>query len=410
MQDGLKPPALRIARNDLSLHHGAEWHLMASDLALLKGRRGFGLVGVASSIILLGGQIRSTSNSDHPPDDALLSDDGGITWQVVCPECPWGPRRGFSAVSYGGILILLGGRKYLNGQRQSNFWPFLADIWISPDLGKSWLCIVPHAPWPGRENFGAVVMKFTLFVLGGSGMNSALNDVWSADMSDLDTWSCLHEAAPWDIRSRFACTSFNGKLFIFGGITSNDALPGVDANMKSDIWSMDLSGNWEQCCHHTPWQPRCDMAAVSIADGCLLLGGRVERSVRASLNRSDAWWSRDNSRWSLVCQHSDQKISLKRHHDVLVQCVETHALREQLGSSSTQWRQYPNPGRARPSSRTYFAPVKAIVLGASVFVVKGDGEVWRSVRIIHNHQLQLLLLVGWRLRSKIPPSVWKKRV
>ena len=64
------------------------------------------------------------------------------------------------------------------------------DIWVSEDNGITWQMVVENAPFEQRQNFQAVAHNDSLYISGGTGgdgyvtvqgKDSILNDVWRSE-------------------------------------------------------------------------------------------------------------------------------------------------------------------------------------------------------------------------------------
>lgn len=52
----------------------------------------------------------------------------------------------------------------------------MSDVWASTDDGKTWLPLSQKAPWSGRQGHCAVVVQDHLYLIGGFGGSSLLED------------------------------------------------------------------------------------------------------------------------------------------------------------------------------------------------------------------------------------------
>lgn len=123
----------------------------------------------------------------------------GSAW-TQAPNAPWGDpyRIGYSSVSFGGKLWILGGVVYNNSYSDSN------DVWSSLD-GITWAQSATP-PWLGREGHASVVFNGNMWVIGGRhsfGGGYNFNDSWYS--SNGTTWTQANPAsAPWLVRGYHA--------------------------------------------------------------------------------------------------------------------------------------------------------------------------------------------------------------
>jgi len=133
------------------------------------GLQNFGVVtlgpavtGRAPVLLVLGGRSGSSFRND-----VWRSMDGGLSWEAVSPHDEgqaasngrvvrkkWAGRESFAAAS--GCLVeggRLKGLVYVIGGMGSARAPY-SDVWVSEDLGKSFMCMCAEAPFGRRLNSG----------------------------------------------------------------------------------------------------------------------------------------------------------------------------------------------------------------------------------------------------------------
>ena len=158
----------------------------------------------------------------------------------------------------------------------------LSDIWSSSD-GKQWSQVTANAAWAGRSNFGCVVFKDKLWVLGGVDQNYQwLNDLWCS--SDGSNWQKIGTAG-WTPRSRFGLAASDTTLYVVGGQTDTTTLSG-------QVWSSGDGSTWEQQTL-LPASTRSDPIVFTGDAGLFVMGGIApDGSALGDLNAySGSSWS-----------------------------------------------------------------------------------------------------------------------
>lgn len=149
-------------------------------------------------------------------------------------------RQGLAMVSWNGKLFRLGGFEARNDRGQDKDLHSMASFDMFDPETNEWTDLLPM-PEP-RSSFDAVVLKDTLYVIGGWAMNGAGETVWSEtawaiDLSNLKPeWQELPK--PPFIR-RALSVSFQGdSLYVIGGMAQNGPTRKVDVfNTKTGTWS-----------------------------------------------------------------------------------------------------------------------------------------------------------------------------
>ena len=142
--------------------------------------------------------------------------------------------------------------------------------------------------FPARGSFGAAELGGKLWVVGGQGTSSRLNDVWSS--SDGIAWKQELAHAPFSARNAHTVTAFDGKLWVMGGQTGNTS------TRRSDIWSSPDGVNWTQEVANAPWGPRAAHETV-VHDGKLWIMGGADAT---DTEYTDVWNSSDGINWTRV--------------------------------------------------------------------------------------------------------------
>ena len=161
-------------------------------------------------------------------------------------------------------------------------WPAVPRI----PAGTLWQQTAADATsFPVRGGFGTAVLNGKLWVVGGQGASSRLNDVWSSP--DGVTWTQELANAPWTARNSHTLTAFNGKLWLMGGRANSGYL--------NEIWSSPDGITWTQETASASWLPRSGHQVIQHDGKLWLMGG-----VRSGGGFQDVWNSTDGINWTLV--------------------------------------------------------------------------------------------------------------
>ena len=141
--------------------------------------------------------------------------------------------------------------------------------------------------FPARGSFGAAELNGKLWVAGGQGVSSRLNDVWSSP--DGITWTQALANAPWAARNAHTVTAYNGKLWVMGGQTG-----GSSSTRKNDVWSSADGVTWTQVTASAPWPAR-SAHEVTVHNNKLWLVGGADTT---DADLTDVWSSPDGVTWT----------------------------------------------------------------------------------------------------------------
>jgi len=152
--------------------------------------------------------------------DVWYSPDGR-NWRCALDSAPWIGRYDAAAVVLRDTIWLMGGDK-------GTQW--LKDVWYTRD-GFQWFCATDSAPWSwlGRTGHAVVVLRDTIWLMGGyyrhsQGANTS-NDVWYSP--DGASWTCVTSSAPWMPRAYFAAVVLRDTIWLMGGYTGPQRLKDV---------------------------------------------------------------------------------------------------------------------------------------------------------------------------------------
>ncbi|MDP3999736.1 MAG: hypothetical protein Q8P76_04090 [bacterium] len=216
------------------------------------------------------------------------SADNGITWAqytraFIAPSswAPWWSTKfGFSALSYGTKMWVLGGTE--GGSSYTN------EVWSSFD-GQNWSQGL-NADWSPRVNFAATRFNGSMWVLGGNAKenNSFVNknDVWSS-VGSSGYWSPVNVSAAWSARQGHAAVAFNGQLWVLGGLDAG--------GYKNDVWSSSNGTDWIQKNSSAPWPARAFHKVLVFDNKLWVMGG--SGSFQPADFKNDVWYSVDGVNW-----------------------------------------------------------------------------------------------------------------
>ncbi|MDR6306194.1 N-acetylneuraminic acid mutarotase [Nitrobacter vulgaris] len=189
---------------------GRSWTLAAANPGW-QARGGGTLVVFNEKLWLLGG----TSQYRHKDDEALFNDvwstENGVDWTNVSPHATWTPRAFHTALTHSGRLWVLGGG-YWSGK------PALySDVWSTLD-GIQWKQHTDRANWQGRIWATAVSYAGMLWIMGGfvGSPRGGANDVWYSRNGR--SWLPYLASQPsWVPRLAQSAIVFDDKLWIVAG-------------------------------------------------------------------------------------------------------------------------------------------------------------------------------------------------
>ena len=168
--------------------------------------------------------------------------------------------------------------------------PYYQDVWSLSNGGAEWNEL-DTPDWPARSRHQAVVLKGTIYVLGGYDVDGTvrvrMNDVWSS--IDGKTWTPLGNA-PWSARGYHQAVVHNGKIYVTGGGISS-------TEQVNDVWSSADGENWERKTGSAEWGPRERHQILSYKGLLYVLGG--QRSI-PPYRYLGVWKSADGGTWTMA--------------------------------------------------------------------------------------------------------------
>jgi hypothetical protein len=150
----------------------------------------------------------------------------GKTWRAFQHNAVWGQRYKAADASFAGALWRVGGWVEENGQRIA-----MNDVWRSED-GRRWERVLPQAPWPARSDAHFVVLRDTLWVVGGEPHDGRL---WLT--TDGRNW-IARDAASLPRANPQGVVAFQNTLWIIGH--------GAWARVTNDVWTSADGGSWSR--------------------------------------------------------------------------------------------------------------------------------------------------------------------
>lgn len=128
------------------------------------------------SLTLIGGVYKKSTSTEYqyPSGGTAYSSYTGETWSTMTTTAGWDARANFSVVNFDNALVLMGGENYNSLLKR--------DVWVSQDEGATWSSY-SDAGWAIRQFPQAVVFNDTIWVMGGGGSTTYLNDVWMANIT-----------------------------------------------------------------------------------------------------------------------------------------------------------------------------------------------------------------------------------
>jgi hypothetical protein len=192
----------------------------------------------------------------------------GTTWRGFKHDARWGKRFKAADASYRGALWRVGGWVEENGARK-----VMNDVWRSDD-GRRWQLISPSAPWTPRSDAHLVVLRDTLFLVGGEPNDTS---IWRT--TDGRTW--LQRFAPSMPRGNpQGVLAHKNALWIIGHGMWDDA--------TNDVWTATDGSSWTRVTPSAQWPARTGAGFAVFDDRLWVVAGAGHR---------DAWSSADGLTW-----------------------------------------------------------------------------------------------------------------
>ena len=208
------------------------------------GRYGFScMVTTDSSIYCMMG-VNLTTSINQPRNDIWVSRDLGSTWVLQATNLNVVGR--FSALTGVHLNNIHLGRRdimYIMGGKTVNSTN-IADLWASSDMAASWVQLsTPH--WLSAASDSTLKVTADGILLASAYHHGAndTSDVWASLDGGYSWSSCIKNAS---YRARILTSlalDLDGFLYVFGGLVT----PRTSRIFYNDIWKSNLSMyNWEQ--------------------------------------------------------------------------------------------------------------------------------------------------------------------
>ena len=245
----------------------------------------------------------------------------------------WEPRAGLQAVELHNHLFVIAGRTPLAPPPPFN--PFASiihgDVWVSPDLGESWIELLEDAEsaglWKNRAYFEALTKGGYIYIMGGQNFTTIIpgtppdfiptiypseffKDVWRS--TDGVSWELMTDDAEWAMipknggvsqgRAGLSAVSFKGKLWVMGGSLGDDNSIGGGENNRelfNDVWFSEDGSDWQLATDNAPWEARAGGVAL-VKGGWLYYMGGEKGFIAATDYFNDVWRTKDGANWEEV--------------------------------------------------------------------------------------------------------------
>lgn len=247
----------------------------------------------------------------------------------------WEPRAGLQAVELHNHVFVIAGRT----PNPTSDNPFAStihgDVWVSPDLGQTWVEVLEDAEsaglWRNRAYFEAVTKGGYMYLMGGQNFTTFIpdppfvlpseffKDVWRSEdgliwkqMTDNAEWATLPKATlPPDPpcgppitqgRAGLSAVNFKGKLWVLGGSQGDDLSIGGGPNCRqvfNDVWYSEDGSEWHLATESAPWAARAGGVAL-VKGGWLYLMGGEKGFTGEDDYFNDVWRTKDGMTWEEV--------------------------------------------------------------------------------------------------------------
>ena len=248
----------------------------------------------------------------------------------------WEPRAGLQAVELHNHLFVIGGRT--PEAPPPPFNPFASiihgDVWVSPDLGETWIELLEDAQdaglWKNRAYFEAVTKGDYMYIIGGQNFTTIIpggpptvfpseffKDVWRS--TDGVEWELMTDDAGWATlpmkcpvlpevsqgRAGLSAVSFKGKLWVLGGSQGDDTSlnpsgNGIDCrDLFNDVWYSQDGSEWHLATDDAPWEARAGGVAL-VNGGWLYYMGGEKGFTGEDDYFNDVWRTKDGISWQEV--------------------------------------------------------------------------------------------------------------
>jgi hypothetical protein len=247
----------------------------------------------------------------------------------------WEPRAGLQAVELHNHLFVIAGRTPLPPTELNPFASIIhGDVWVSPDLGETWVELLEDAEsdglWNNRAYFEAVTHSGHIYIMGGQDFTTInpgppptitpsafFKDVWRSrngvdweQMTDDAEWAqfpsqeCQFGPPVSQGRAGLSAVSFKGKLWVLGGSQGDDLSisvpPGPNCReLFNDVWYSQDGSEWQLATDDAPWEARAGGVAL-VKGGWLYYMGGEKGFTGEDDYFNDVWRTKDGMNWEEV--------------------------------------------------------------------------------------------------------------
>ncbi|WP_299680245.1 kelch repeat-containing protein [uncultured Tenacibaculum sp.] len=208
--------------------------------------------------------------------------------KVVTQNAEFSTRTEHSVVKFNQKFWVIGGYHASNNSVNGGL---LNDVWSSSD-GVNWNLEVANnmnSSFSPRTNHTSVVFNNKVWIIGGGGINSILNDVWSS--SDGINWNLETNNATFPARQGHTTVVFNNKIWIIGGKNNNSEF--------NDIWSSSDGLNWNLETNNAAFVARFEHTSIIFKNKIWVIGGINSNQGNGLGDLNDVWSSSDGINWKI---------------------------------------------------------------------------------------------------------------
>ena len=209
-------PEIGLKNDVWSSEDGIKWKLETSS-ARWESREGHQVAVYKNKIWLMGG----VKYNSHKLFNDVWSSEDGVNWKKEADNAFWSPRWDHAIVGFNNKLWVIGGMD-LKGN-------VYKDIWSSED-GANWFLVDDNPPFLSRQGFAMLDYQNKIWVIGRlntSEYGNGTNDIWYS--KDGVIWEKTKEDPLWTGREDFGAVIFKNKMWILGGMDKN-------WEWKNDVW------------------------------------------------------------------------------------------------------------------------------------------------------------------------------
>ena len=204
-------------------------------------------------------------------------------WEQVNAKADWISRSFHASVVFQNKMWVIGG---FNSASAGPFLGLLDDVWSSNN-GINWTRESSNSSWSGRSGHTAVVLKDSIFILGGSRTTGGQNDVWVS--GDGKTWIEKTNSAPWAARFFHTSLVYDDKIWIMGGRD-------IHGKKRNDVWWSADGSAWTEATDSADWSKRELLLSVVFNSKMWVLTGNLDDDSK----EDDVWSSTDGVNWTQV--------------------------------------------------------------------------------------------------------------